>query len=61
MPQLQKFYFTVGSAQHGMMMNQSGMQQMAGQPRMMIRNIGQQPPAGNLRQVNILESQVSKN
>ena len=60
MPQLQKFYFTVGSAPHGMMMNQSGMQQMAGQPRMMIRNIGQQPPAGNLRQVNILESQVSK-
>lgn len=43
-------YFLVGSGQHGMMMNQGGMQ-MAGQPRMMIRNIGQQPAGGNLRQV----------
>ena len=41
-----------------MMLNQGGMQQIAGQPRMMIRNIGQQPPAGNLRQVNLLECRV---
>jgi hypothetical protein len=40
-----------------MMMGQVPMQ-MAGQPRMMIRNIAQQQQGGNLRQVNIIEEVI---
>ena len=38
-------------AQHGMMMSQGSMQ-MPGQQRMMVRNIGQPQPGGNLRQAS---------